>query len=84
MLFRSVKTALGALGGKALAGRRKEVTALSADQIAALLQRTASDATNPARAFEYAMMLKMLQQKRTGRQAGASAALASSLFRRDQ
>ena len=80
----AVKTALGALGGKALAGRRKEVTALSADQIAALLQRTASDATNPARAFEYAMMLKMLQQARMRTQGRVAGAVGSTLSRRDQ
>jgi hypothetical protein len=80
----AVKTALGALGGKTLAGRRNKMLELSAEQLNTLLQRSANDIHNPRVLFERAMLLKMLQQARMrgqGRAAGAAAGLAT---RRDQ
>lgn len=76
----AIKTAFGALGGKALSARRNTQLALSAEQISELLQRYANDASNPTELFERAMLGKMLQQARIreqGRAAGAVGGLLS-------
>ena len=80
----AIKTAFGALGGKALAGRRKAMLELSADQIAELLQRSAADPSNASELFARAMMLKLLQQARMREQGRVAGAVGGMVSRRER
>lgn len=78
----SIGLAVGALGAKALQGRRGKATALAADDLAKLLVRGADDPAANLTFYDMAMALERLQRKRMAAQAGASAAGSSFLSTR--
>lgn len=77
-----LRLAVGALGAKALQGRRGKATALAAEDLAKLLVRGADDPAANLTFYDMAMALERLQRKRMAAQAGASAAGSSFLSTR--